>query len=53
MGVTYKQIEEMIETGETEANAKKKIIDMHMRSRHKRESIPVYKFERDNYLIYK
>lgn len=51
MGVTYKQIEEMIEIGETEENAKLKILKMYKTSRHKRKDIPKYIFERKNYLL--
>lgn len=51
MGVTYKQIEEMIETGNTEENAKKIILQKFNSSRHKRCPIPKYEFERVNYLI--
>ena len=51
MGVTYKQIEELIETGNTDACAKDKILAMFKRSSHKRREIPVYSFERRNYLL--
>ena len=36
MGVTYKQISEVIETGNTEENAKIKVIEMYKKSMHKR-----------------
>jgi len=42
--------EEMIETGDTEAAAKEKILHIYGASKHKRESIPVYFFERKNLL---
>lgn len=49
MGVTYKEIEEMIETGETAREASKaKILEMHEKSAHKRAFPPVYCFEREN-----
>lgn len=51
MGVTYQQIEEMIETGETEENAKREIIKKYNASKHKREKTPCYTFERKNYLM--
>ncbi len=50
MGVTYDQIEEMIEKGDTEEKAKEKILKMHEMSRHKRKAIPVYTFDRQNFL---
>lgn len=50
MGVTYKQIEEMIQTGTTEEQAKQKILQKYKNSKHKREPIPTYKFERKNFL---
>lgn len=50
MGVKYSQIEEMIETGNTEEKARKKIIQMYKNSEHKRKEIPVYEIERVNYL---
>lgn len=47
MGVTYKEIEEMIETGETSSEASKaKILEMHEKSAHKRDFPPIYTFER-------
>lgn len=51
LGVTYKQISEMIETGETEENAKNIIIEKFKASSHKRKNIPKYTFERKNYLL--
>lgn len=49
MGVTYKQIEEMIETGKTDDEiAKTKILEMHEKSKHKRTLPPTYGFEREN-----
>ena len=51
MGVTYKQIEEMIETGKTEENARQKILKMYKASNHKRKPVPKYTFERNNYLL--
>lgn len=50
LGVTYKQIEEMIETGETEERAKKIIIQKYKASRHKRKMAPVFRFDRKNCL---
>lgn len=50
MGIKYNQIAEMIETGTTEEKAKQEIIKRYNSSRHKREIIPIYKFERKNYL---
>ena len=50
MGIQYSQIAEMIETGETEENAKKEILKRYNASKHKRELVPVYTFERKNYL---
>ncbi len=52
MGVTYRQIEEMIETGDIEDKiSKEKIINMFKNSRHKRKSIPMYSFKRKNCLL--
>ena len=51
LGVTYVQIAEMIETGNTDEEAKKVIIQKYNISRHKREPIPVFTFERNNYLV--
>lgn len=50
MGIKYSQIAEMIETGITEENAKKEILKRYHASKHKRELVPVYTFERKNYL---
>lgn len=43
LGVTYKQIEEYIETGKTEENALKIIQKKEEASLHKRKPIPIYK----------
>lgn len=51
MGIKYKQIEEMIETGSTEEYAKKIILNKFEISKHKRNTIPTYKFERINKLL--
>lgn len=50
MGVTYKQIAEYIETGKTDVEAMGKIEQKYNSSKHKRKLIPIYEFERDNYL---
>lgn len=50
MGIKYSQIAEMIETGNTEEKAKKEIIRRYQNSKHKRNRIPVYTFERKNFL---
>ena len=50
LGVKYSQISEMIETGKTEPSAEKTIRKKYNSSKHKRDSIPTYKFERKNYL---
>lgn len=50
MGVTYKQIAEYIETGKTEKNAMENIERRNKASKHKREPVPVYKFERKKFL---
>lgn len=50
MGITYHQIAQMIETGETEEEAKEKIIKRYQNSRHKRKSVPVYLVDRQNFL---
>lgn len=50
LGVTYKQIAEMIEKGNTDEEAKKIILQKYNASKHKRESIPKFQFERKNYL---
>ena len=49
MGVTYKEIAEYIETGKTECEKMKKIDKMYMQSKHKREKIPTYNYNRKNY----
>ena len=50
MGITYKQIEEYIDTGKTDADAMKIINNMYASSKHKRKSAPVYEIDRSNYL---
>ena len=50
MGVTYKEIAEYIETGKTECEKMKKIDKMYMQSKHKREKLPTYNFNRKNYI---
>ena len=50
MGVTYKQIAEYIETGKTDKDAMVIIDRMNNNSKHKREEIPTYKFERKIFL---
>lgn len=50
MGVTYKEIAEYIETGKTECEKMKKIDKMYMQSKHKREKIPTYNFNRKSYI---
>ena len=50
LGVKYVQIAEMIEKGNTDEKAKEIIIKKYNTSKHKREPIPVFKFERINYL---
>lgn len=50
MGVTYRQIGEMIETGNTDdEKAKQEILKRFQSSKHKREPIPVYPFERKRF----
>ena len=51
MGIKYSQIADMIETGDTEKEAKEEIIRRFNASKHKREAIPVYRFDRKNYLL--
>lgn len=51
LGIKYSEIEEMIETGKTNEEAEKKILEKFKNSRHKREKIPTYTFERKNYLL--
>lgn len=50
MGIKYSQIAEMIETGNTQENAKKEIIKKYENSKHKRMAIPIYTFKRENFL---
>ena len=50
MGITYKQIAEYIETGKTDIEAMKIIEKRNKDSKHKREPIPIYEFDRKNYL---
>ena len=50
MGITYKEVAEYIETGKTNEEKMKKIEKRYMNSKHKREKIPTYDFERKNYL---
>lgn len=51
MGIKYSQIEEMIETGNTDENAKQIILRKFELSKHKRASVPTYEFKRKNYLL--
>ena len=51
MGIKYSQIEEMIETGNTEESAKENILRRYNASKHKRTLVPTYKFDRKNYLL--
>ena len=50
MGIKYSQIAEMIETGNTAEQAKEEILKRFNSSKHKRERVPVYRFERKNFL---
>ncbi len=51
MGIKYSQIAELIETGRLEDEvAKLEIIRRFNNSKHKREIVPIYQFERDNFL---
>lgn len=50
MGITYHQIAQMIETGETEEEAKEKIVKRYQDSKHKRKNVPVYPVDRRNFL---
>lgn len=50
LGVSYKQIAEMIETGKTDENAMEEILKKFESSKHKREKAPVYRFNRKNFL---
>ena len=51
MGIKYSQIEEMIETGNTDETAKENILKRFNNSKHKRMLVPIYKFDRKNYLL--
>ena len=51
MGIKYSQISEMIEKGNTDERAKEEILKRYKSSKHKRELVPIYKFERKNYLM--
>lgn len=51
MGIKYSQIAEMIETGKTDKQVEKEILRRFNNSKHKRALVPVYKFERKNFLI--
>lgn len=50
MGIRYRQIEEMIETGQTDERAKLEILKRFQLSDHKRKMVPTYQFERNNFL---
>lgn len=50
MGVTYKQIAELIETGKTDLDAMEIIKRQNIVSSHKRKQVPIYEFERDMHL---
>ncbi len=50
MGVSYKQIAEFIETGKTNPDAMNIIEKRNRESKHKRDAVPVYEFDRKNYL---
>lgn len=50
MGVTYKQIAEYIETGKTDEDVMKNIEKRNRTSKHKREPVPTYKFDRRKFL---
>lgn len=50
MGIKYSQIAEMIETGNTDERAKQEIIKRYENSKHKRTVVPIYTFERKNFL---
>ncbi len=50
MGVTYKQIAEYIETGKTDISAMKIIERKNKSSKHKRQQVPFYNFERKIFL---
>lgn len=50
MGVSYKQIAEFIETGKTDIEAIDIIKRKNEISKHKRNLVPIYEFDRKNYL---
>lgn len=50
MGIQYSQIAEMIETGNTQEEVKQEIVRRYQNSRHKRSAVPIYTFERKNFL---
>lgn len=50
MGIKYSQIAEMIEMGRTDEDAQMEIIKRYKNSKHKRNLVPIYKFERNNFL---
>lgn len=51
MGITYCQIAEMIEQGDTEEQwVKQEIIKRYQNSKHKRTAVPTYTFDRQNFL---
>lgn len=50
MGVTYSQIAEYIETGKTDPTVMENIERRNRISKHKREPVPIYNFERKKYL---
>lgn len=50
MGVSYKQIAEFIETGKTDVEAIDIIKRKNEISKHKRNLVPIYEFDRKNYL---
>ena len=50
MGITYKQIEEYIETGKTDEEAMENIKYRNEISRHKRKQVPMYEVNRKKYL---
>lgn len=51
MGITYHQITQMIETKNTQDTAKQEILRRFQNTKHKREAIPVYYFERKNFFL--
>lgn len=51
MGIQYSQVAEMIETGTTDEKVKQEIIRRYQVSKHKRRTVPIYTFERKNYLL--